>query len=270
MDKNVLAVSFEAYGNRIGNQTGGYDLTDIEFAGGALLIKTKPAFPGSEVTEIAKRRERVLEMASVMTEPKEYIHTSEKKKSIDTAKKKGTDNLDNNLGGRKSMTIEELKKKVESLEGEKASLETQLKEKDQAIAKKDESLDKKSEKLEKVQATVEELKKESEEVKAKIEDVEQAKEKEISKAKEDAKVVATRRAELDSFAKDLSDEDLLNDAKYELAKANQKLAAKEKEIEELKNSGSDEDMSKGSRKTKKKDGDPVELSAKKVDEYTRW
>lgn len=73
MEKDVLAISFEAYGNREVTGQGSYNLRDIEFSGGALLIKTNPAFPGSEVMEMAKQ-EKILEFAKVMTPPKEYIH----------------------------------------------------------------------------------------------------------------------------------------------------------------------------------------------------
>lgn len=73
MENDVLAISFEAYGikeNMTGD--GNYDLTDIEFAGGTLLIKTKPAFPGSKVTDMANKR--ILEFAKVMTPPEKFIH----------------------------------------------------------------------------------------------------------------------------------------------------------------------------------------------------
>ncbi|MCK9626545.1 MAG: hypothetical protein M0R23_08840 [Bacteroidales bacterium] len=83
MEKDVLAISFEAYGNRQVNASSGkgYNLTDIEFAGGALLIKTTPAFPGSEVMELAK--ERVLEFAKVMTPPEKYMRTNDGKLYLD-------------------------------------------------------------------------------------------------------------------------------------------------------------------------------------------
>lgn len=75
MEKGILAISFEAYGNKVMKENGGYDLVNIEFSGGALLIKTSPAFPGSEVQELAsKQKEKVLEFAKVMTAPKEYFH----------------------------------------------------------------------------------------------------------------------------------------------------------------------------------------------------
>ncbi len=75
MEDDVLAISFEAWGDREFNEDGSYDLTDIEFAGGALLIKTKPAFPGSEVLELSSKNpsKRVLELAKVLTPPDRFI-----------------------------------------------------------------------------------------------------------------------------------------------------------------------------------------------------
>ena len=54
MSEGKLKISFEAWGEREVNEKGGYNLTDIEFAGGALLFDTKPAFEGAEVLEFAK------------------------------------------------------------------------------------------------------------------------------------------------------------------------------------------------------------------------
>jgi len=81
MEKDVLAISMEAWGKRNSNPDGSYSLSDIEFAGGALLIKSKPAAPGSEVLEMAQKG-KILEMAKVLTPPTEFIHTGEKQKLI--------------------------------------------------------------------------------------------------------------------------------------------------------------------------------------------
>lgn len=78
-DKGNLSVSFEAWGTRNYNEDyTGYNLTDIEFAGGALLLKEEPAFEGADVLELAKK-ERVLEFAKVMVAPKEFVHNKEEK-----------------------------------------------------------------------------------------------------------------------------------------------------------------------------------------------
>lgn len=55
-------ISFEAWGERIFKENGSYDLTDIEFAGGALLYDTKPAFAEATVLEFSNR---VLEFAHI-------------------------------------------------------------------------------------------------------------------------------------------------------------------------------------------------------------
>jgi hypothetical protein len=72
-DKGELAVSFEAYGKRVFKEDGTYDLTSIEFAGGALLIKNPPAFTGAGVSEMGSHSEFVLEFASVIVEPKSFV-----------------------------------------------------------------------------------------------------------------------------------------------------------------------------------------------------
>jgi len=85
MRNGVLAISFEAWGQRDVKKDGSYDLRDIEFAGGALLIKTEPAFPGSEVLELAKQ-EKILEFAKVMTAPEHFIHSESEKENLEEAR----------------------------------------------------------------------------------------------------------------------------------------------------------------------------------------
>ena len=98
------------------------------------------------------------------------------------------------------LSEEELIEKVEQLQKEleqyKSSIETLEKEKAE-LEKKNENLEKEKEKLET------EVKKEQE--KAEL-------------YKKQGELIAKRRAELGDFAKDLSDEDLLDDTKYELAR----------------------------------------------------
>ncbi len=61
-----LKISFEAWGTKTftNESETSYDLSDIEFAGGALLLTTKPAFSGAKVLEFAKD----------MTEPLDFFH----------------------------------------------------------------------------------------------------------------------------------------------------------------------------------------------------
>jgi len=73
MEKETLGVSFEAWGDKEMKTNDTYNLNDIEFAGGALLMQSEPAFDGAEVLEMAK--ERVLEFASVMKKPNSFIRS---------------------------------------------------------------------------------------------------------------------------------------------------------------------------------------------------
>lgn len=83
-----LKISFEAWGNKIEKGNGKYNLTEIEFAGGALLINTKPAAgEKAEVLEMAKTNSKVLEFASVMTAPKHFVKNKKDDKEIANEKK---------------------------------------------------------------------------------------------------------------------------------------------------------------------------------------
>ena len=84
MEKDVLAISMEAWGSRNIHDDGSYSLKDIEFAGGALLIKSKPAAPGSEVLELSNHG-KMLEMAKVLTPPESFIHTGDFIKEVEEA-----------------------------------------------------------------------------------------------------------------------------------------------------------------------------------------
>lgn len=70
MKEGKMKISFEAWGDRKFKTDGTYDLTNIEFAGGALLFDTEPAFPNAEVMEFSNR---VLEFAKVIEEAKKKI-----------------------------------------------------------------------------------------------------------------------------------------------------------------------------------------------------
>jgi len=129
---------------------------------------------------------------------------------------------------------------LERYKNKGAEMEEKIKELEQEVAKLKEQLQQK-------EAVIAELKKESEEAKTKIEEIEKAKEEEIKRAKEQAKIIAERRAELKEFAKDVKDEDLLNDLMYD----NLKL---KKEIAELKKAKQE----KGSLETGSTDKDKEE------------
>lgn len=77
MNEGNLKISMEAWGTREFKAEGGYNLNNVEFAGGALLINTKPAFGDkTEVLELAKSN-RVLELAKTMKEPDSFILNKE-------------------------------------------------------------------------------------------------------------------------------------------------------------------------------------------------
>lgn len=78
MQRGALSVSFEAWGNKTPLTGNAYSLNDICFAGGALLLKEAPAFPGADVLEMANNR--VLEFAKVMIKPVAFLHTGESTK----------------------------------------------------------------------------------------------------------------------------------------------------------------------------------------------
>jgi len=116
--------------------------------------------------------------------------------------------------------IEQYKSSIETLEKEKAELEKN----NQNLTQEKEKLEKEKEKLET------EVKKEQE--KAKL-------------YKEKGELIAKRRAELGEFAKDLSDEDLLDDTKYELArlrKENYELRQKSGDLETGHSGGIDDEI----------------------------
>ena len=175
--------------------------------------------------------------------------------SIDSVKRKI-------LKRAKELNMKELLDRNKGTEEE--NMEEKIKELEAELAKAKEALTAKTSELEKATATINELKKESEEAKKKIEDIEKAKAEEIEKAKADAKIVAERKAELKDFAKDISDEDILDDVKYENAKLKMELANKEKELENAKK-GKKQDFTKGSKD--KEINDPIKKSNAKVRKY---
>jgi len=300
MDKGTLAVSFEAYGNKEILSEGKYNLRDIEFSGGALLLKTTPAFPGSEVHEMANKR--VLEFAKVMTAPKDFITSKEEK-----------DEGDNSMGEKKKLekskdiTVDDLKgdlkrsvkctscglsfKTAELAKSTKCTscgssvelisdkgseggeqMEEKIKELEAEIASLKEQLVSKSTEVETATEVITTLKKESEEASTKIEEMEKDVTIKIEKAKEEAKLISERKAVVAEFANDMSDEDILDDTKFELAKANKKNSELEKALEEakagkeeVKGKKEEKSLEAGSEKKEEVKADPVFEAQARVD-----
>jgi DNA-directed RNA polymerase subunit RPC12/RpoP len=120
--------------------------------------------------------------------------------------------------------IAELKVKLESVEGEKSSLTT---EKDELTAKVEEL----NAQLEEVKESAEALKKDKEEVDAKLAEYVKV-EEEAKKAAQD-ELVKSRREEL-AVDESVSDEDLLDEAKYELMKVKKEAEEAKAELEKMK------------------------------------
>ena len=78
-----LKISFEAWGNREFKDKAetSYDLTEIEFAGGALLIDTQPAFKGA----------KVLELANILKAPKYFVREKGNNKEMNDKEQKYLD-----------------------------------------------------------------------------------------------------------------------------------------------------------------------------------
>jgi len=116
-------------------------------------------------------------------------------------------------------------------------LQNQLKESKSTIEKLEEEKKEAEKKVEDIQKEKTETEKKAEELEKEKEKLEKEKKEAEEKAKlyeENGKKIAERRAELGDFAKDLSDEDLLDDNKYEIArlkKENYELRKKEADLD---------------------------------------
>ena len=116
-------------------------------------------------------------------------------------------------------------------------LQNQLKESKSTIEKLEEEKKEAEKKVEEIAKEKEKVEKEKKDVEKKVGELEKEKKEAEEKAKlyeEKGKKIAERRAELGEFAKDLSDEDLLDDNKYEIArlkKENYELRKKEADLD---------------------------------------
>jgi len=248
MSKNNLGISFEAYGTREFKDDGTYDLKDIEWAGGALLINTKPAFPGAGVLELAKANKKVLEFANVMTEPEMYIHSKNEvkkegdkimEKSVETPSTKVEEIIKSEVEINDKDVVEEAVKVEETKEitldeaikeaKEEVAKEIEVKaEVKEVEAKKDDDEDDmtscptcgskvKKDKIKNCSSEDESLKKEIATLK-----------EQLVKARDEGKTIGERRSTLGEFAKDISDDDILDTMKYENATLRKRVAELEK------------------------------------------
>lgn len=304
MNQGNLKVSFEAWGVKEPVSSKTYSLNDIHWAGGALLIDTKPAFgEKAEVLELSnKAKMRVMEFAKLMKEPDSFIRSKEdttddnNKKKLEKARfyadefdtvmrlveqvgspisgddfgyhdVHGIDFISGvvrtkwisfesaendtfctiyitprveegstekkiikiNIEAKKETISEddkEMDEKIKLLEQEKASLIAEKEKASADLVVATEKVTKLETELAELKAIVEASNKKIEEATAKFE---ADKAEAIKVAKENATIVANRKAELLDFAKDMSEEDILNNDKYEIAKLkkeNSELATK--------------------------------------------
>lgn len=296
MNNNALHTSFEAWCEREDVEDGNYKLKNIVWAGNGILIDTQPAFPECEVLEIA--RERVLEFASHIKNPKNFIREKGNTKVNDKKEKyleqsrffvsetetmmgllnktecpccdepysQEIDMIDYVNGvittscymceskNKVSMTprvevskeiplkiikaekletvkiIQEEQAKVEQnnssvITEEENKMEDKIKELEAKIAELSSQLEAKNAEIATLSTKVSEVTTQVEAANATVETLKQEKEVAVAKAKEQATLVANRKAELGSdYSKDLSDEDILDEVKFENAKLKKEVA----------------------------------------------
>lgn len=255
MANDNLGISFEAWGNKEFSNDGSYNFSDVEFAGGALLIKTQPAFDGAGVLEMSSKG-KVLEYAKVMTAPETFIREKEQNNNKEELQRL----KEENKSLKKEKEIDggiKMEQKIKELEKELATVQAEVVVKDTELASVKEG-------LETAKATIETLKSESAEAKTKIEEIEAAKVSEVAQASKNATTVAERKAELgEEFSKDV---DLLDNAAYENAKLKKEVAAKDVEIAKLK-TGEGTNLEKASLEIgsgTKPDTDTISASRKRI------
>jgi len=310
-------ISMEAWGDRVNNSTG-YNLTNVHFAGGALLDKEEPAEPTAGVLEFAKVMNLGIDNTETNSEKdleksRFYIYDIEtilrlvwEAKNPKTGKigNWGIDVIDfkNNkvvatdwveensveinltpttrdLGkireeSREILSINEVdfgtngqkKQKtndggINKMELEKrvAELEASLKVRQEEYAKLEKQLTDAKTASEETKTQLDESKKSLEDANKKYKELEDSIPAKVADAQEKAKVIAERRNELGETFKEMKDEDLLDDLKYENAKL-------KKENAELKDpeKATEKKLEAGSKK--KDEEDPTLKQQKKIAE----
>ncbi len=210
MESGRVKISFEAWGNRKWKDTTdaskGYDLMDIHFAGGALLFTTKPAFDAAEVLEFAK----VIETGDKL-----------KEENINRDKSKGGNKMSDKI----ERTAEELASELNAMNGTVAVRDKEIKDlkTEKAIVE---------EELKTIKKSIDTITKEKATGDAKLKEVQGLYDEKI--ADEVAATIKARKEEIgEELAKDVSDEDMLDDAKFENLKL-KKEVAELKKLKDLK------------------------------------
>jgi hypothetical protein len=205
MEGGSCKISFEAWGNRRFKDTQdelkGYDLMDIHFAGGALLFSTQPAFADAEVMEFAK-----------------IIETGEGDKSKDAnAKIKKEEEINKkikDLGFIETSQGGEMEDRVKELEKELAALNGTIDVRDTEINGLKAEKAKVEEDFKTIKASLDTITADKVAIETKLKEVTALYDAKI--AEEVASKAKSRKDELGAeFAKDISDEDILDDIKFE-------------------------------------------------------
>lgn len=273
-----LGVSFESWGAKEQTSEKSYVLRDPEFAGGALLPRTQPAYPGAKVLVMSNdRRDKIKELhessfsifdfdtiLKVVSEtpiPKgedEYsfwdiemidftegivrarVFPGDNRYQINlrpTAKKLTTASqyVESiiKIETTSEMTSQDDKVLIQSNSEEtKNKMEEKVKELEKEIANLKDSLAKKEEEVTSLTSDLEASKAKVVEAEKSLEDSKKQNEEAIKVAKENATKVAERKAELADFASEMTEEEILNDDKYENAKLKKEKADLEAKLEE--------------------------------------
>lgn len=268
-EEGSAKVSFELRRTPILGEAKPFKCIDIEFFGGAILEKAvAPAEDNASILEFATQKEQ--EQAKYYDYEFDKIVDLTYRGVCPTCEKSGWKDLmlvdfENDKVVAKCFqcgdTLEiELQpntkviKKNKSKAQEKANkmdekellakiieLEKTVKAKDEEIAKQNELNGEINRKLEETTAKFSELN-------GKIETIASETAKQIEKARVDAITITERKAELAEFAKDVKDEDLLNDTTYKILKSNKKIDELQKALETAsKNVNNSNDMIKGTK-----------------------
>lgn len=215
-------------------------LSDSDFA---LVIKKDKKkvrmFPVHDADHVRNALSRIAqEKVQKGLEKMEVEVETVKNNIIKKAKKLGlTDIVDQYKSTKEEVVMEE---KIKELEAEVAKLKVEIEAAKVESAKKDEQIKTLEEAKKQIsEAAQAELKKATDEVTAKVEE-----------AKKQAVILTERKAELGEFAKDMKEEDILNDDKYEIAKLKKENASISKALEEAKKStGKEAGAVRGSEQT---------------------
>ena len=227
VSKKQLAVSMEVYSyNKVPLSNGKRLLKGLEFAGGAVLMKTKPAFPGMGVKEMAS----TLEIASI-----EDVKTFVIDKPVNNDKdlrliasvlnvSKEVFKMKELMASLKESASEAQVKVLEQVELKYGEVELALAKKSEEFDAKVAELAAKAEEIALAGITVESLNAKVAELVAEIATVKASMAAEIEKAKLEAIKLAAIKSELGEFAADMSDADLMSEDKVEIARLKQQLA----------------------------------------------